>query len=331
MLYTTQHTPQKDLRQALSFSLSEKAVDLSSMFSGFSEDKIVDHALSKFNPKERSVMNNIFGAGDRLRYLTFAYDTIARDCKVSYSTVYRTVHMMTEMGLIHRIVRLTNTCIITVNPAIYKYAQKLKHAFFYLKRIALRQLITNSIRNEEPLREIFISKPCKYMYQLLDKSKSVYSRGMNQLKSRLKPRRVIMDEASNLIISPTLRDMTEKLRLTKLGQLKMLAFSDDVLRVVWGSYRSTKNVHSPFDWMVVACEQYSMANNIKVDWDIYYSLLKRYKVIDTKKYIRDIESRPIFVESSNLSSIPRWKQFPTDTVAKGFEKFHQQRIDNISS
>jgi hypothetical protein len=326
-----QYTPQKDLRQALSFSLSEKASHYSDMFSGFIDDQVIGHALSKFNPKQRSVMNHIFGASDRLGVLTFAYDTIARDCKVSYSTVYRTVHMMSILGLIHRVTRLTNTCIITVNPIIYKYADKLKYGFFYLKRIALRNLISSSMRNEEPLREIFISKPCKYMYQLLDKGKSVYLRGMNQLKSRLKERRLIMDEAGGLVISPTLRDMTEKLRLTKLGQLKLLAFDDDVLRVVWGSYRSTKNVHSPFDWMVVACEQYSMANKIRVDWDIYYSLLKRYNVTDNKKYIRPVESKPLFVGSSSSSSVPRWKQFPTDTVAKGFEKFDEMRSQNLSS
>lgn len=192
-----------------------------------------------------------------------------------------------------------------------KYLFKFKF-YFYTVFSALRKASWMTLQklglmgNLTPYKNIFISKPCKSILQLLDKGKSVCLRGMIKLKNKLKERRVIMNDAGELIISPTLRDITEKLRLTKLGQLKLMSFSDDVLKVVWGSFRSTKNVKSPFDWMIVGCEQYSIANDIPVDWQIFYSLLKRYNVTDSKKYVREEPEKIVTTPVSLSSRVPDW-------------------------
>lgn len=183
--------------------------------------------------------------------------------------------------------------------------------------------------NLTPYKKIFISKPCKSLYQLLENTQGVCSRGMTKLKNKLKERNIEVDEAGGLLISPTLRDITEKLRLTKLGQLKLMSFSDDVLRIVWGSYRSAKNVKSPFDWMVVGCEQYSVANKIPVDWQIFYALLKRYRVEDNKSYIRKQETSKIATNiTSGQASVPAWKKFLGMTPHPEFAQYFQQKVIN---
>lgn len=222
-----------------------------------------------------------------------------------------------------------------------KYLFKFKF-YFYEKLKALRAASWMTLQrlgllNEEkpilmgnttPYKKIFISKPCKYILQLLDRGKSVYSRGMKLFKNNQKIKRVIMDEAGKLIISSTLRDITQKLRLTKLGQLKLLAFSDDVLRIVWGSFKSSKNVKSPFDWIVVGCEQYSKTKNIQIDWKIFYTLKDRYNVNDNGVYIQ----KTIVVDNANNKSAQpqiKSKYLELTSPHPGWADFYHTAMENM--
>ncbi len=298
----------------------------------------LDQELSNIilTSKISKVINHLIGAGYRLDSIQFSHETISKDTSTSISTVKRAIGLMVSLGLCTTITREWNTCIITINKSIYELAHKFKHKFYHLKRVARDNLQRLSLPNELPLRDIFISKPCRYMYQLLETTKGVYSRGMTLL-NRFKRRGIEVDDVGALKISVTLRDITEKLRLSRLGQIKLMAFDDDALRVVWGSYKSTKNVKSPFDWMVVACEQYCIVNKIPVDWQIYYALLKRYNVQDNKVYVRKSEhksepTKTLQVDQSTHSRPePKWKSFVGLGVAQGFEHFDEQRSMNLSS
>lgn len=313
--------------------LSQKSTDVSSR--NILRDLL--NPLNELNRGELVTLNHIIG-----QYLFYDYDMHESQATIGIHTGGRS-----RQTINNHISTLKSKNLITVedlhqgkynNDSLRYIPNKLLFKFkFYLyeKLNALRKASwmtlqkLNLIGFLTPHKKIFISKPCKYISQLLEKD----IRGM-KLKNKFEKRKIEMDEADNIVISATLRDITEKLRLTKLGQLKLLSFSDDVLRIVWKSYHATKNVKSPFDWMVVGCEQYSIANKISVDWPIFYSLLKRYKVEDNKVYVRKEEPKNnhlVTTVTTSKSVIPRWKTFTATEVAKGFEYFDQQRTKNLQS
>jgi len=213
------------------------------------------------------------------------------------------------------------------NPLIFKFKLDLYTKIKSLVRVTFRHLQKlNLMGNPTPYKS-FVSKPCKYMSQLLDTGK----RGINFIKNISKPKRLIMNEAGELIISLTLRDITEKLKLTKLGQLKLLVFPDEVLSTVWKSCRIGTNIKSPFDWMIVGCEQYCKANKIEFSWSVFFTLMERYSIKDNRVYVRTkVEPKAREHASYRGVSEPAWKTKFSHLSAphKSFEKYYLMSQEN---
>lgn len=285
------------------------------------EQEVVQVIQQGITKSQIKVMNHIIGAYDRLSTVQFSYQTIANDVGVSYSTVKRSIHKMTNIGFCSREVRDWNSCIIKVNDIIYKMADQLQDIFFHLKKVAKNISMVVSNRNELPLRDIFISKPSRYILQLLDTIKFSYLLGMRGLETNQKEKRTILNEAGALIISPTLKEITQKVHLTKLGQLKLLAFTDEVLKTTWKEFNQSHSVNRPFDWIIVGCQRNCSILKVTPDWGIYYSLLKRYGVKDdrlyTMKKVPTIEKKePKKVYPTNIAPNPI------------FAKYYEQAMSN---
>ena len=322
MSSVNKYTPTNQLNQAI-FSACHKKQDYQSL-------------LTQLTRSQKVILNHVIK-----QYLFFDFDMresqdlIGNSTGYTRQTVNHSLSVLSKLGLIsiedqHQGAFSFDTLRYIPNINLFRFKFYLYDQLKALRRVTFGHLQKlNLMGNLTPYKKIFISKPCKYMYQLLEKGASAVSRGMSYLKNHKRTMESIMNEVGALTISPTLRDITEKLRLTKLGQVKLLAFNDDVLRIVWSSLKSSKNVKSPFDWLIVACEQYCVANKIKIDWDIFYSLLKRYNLVDTKKYIQSA-TQSVIPSVSSSAKIPRWKMFPSDKVAPGFEKFDQQRTLNLN-
>lgn len=185
-------------------------------------------------------------------------------------------------------------------------------------------LITNVTPYKE---EIFISKPCISTIQLLE-GVSATSNSTPTPKTT-KPRMIPWDYATrvlncraardmdiykrtdfimnaDIVISPILREITTKLRLTKLGQIKLHVFSDDALEVVWKSYqRRAQFITDPVNWLVVSAEQYSKVNGMAVDWALFYMMLKRYNVPNNGRYTQ--QGNEVVQKNSLKPSYPRPK------------------------
>ena len=283
---------------------------------------------------DHKIMNHLFGACDRLSKFTFAQQTIADDMSLSVSTIKRCINKLVSLGIVFRASRARdwNTNILRINSAIYEFAESIQNKYFYLKRIVLRNKVFklkiyyqklglfDSDRNELPLyRKDIVNISCR----VKDNVRARVTRYINCYKQE---RKVEM-EAGEIVISPTLREITNVLHLSKHGQLKLLAFPDNILSVAWRQCKMKHGIKDPFSYLIVQCDQHSVSLQIKPNWDLYYAMLKRYKVDKDSSFIKK-RSATIIQPVTITEHEPRWKKFVNQSVHPEFEKFFQQKIAN---
>lgn len=294
----------------------------------------INECINAANRSYRVILNHIIGR-------IFFYDNgmyesqsqIAFITGYTRQTVNEAIAYWKKLGIITTSSRHKNKFAFdsleyTIHDNLIKFKFHLCQRLTSLRNVPWRILEKVILKgNPTPIKDEVLNKPSNINLHL----KEGVQRGLNFIKKDLKPKRVVMDEGGNIVISPTLREITQKLNLSRLGQLKLLVFSDQVLSVVFSSLKTTKShIKSPFEWLIVACEQYSKSQSIPVDWSIFYTLLKRYNVKDNKVYIRPAPVKTSFVAASSCvsSRIPRWQQFQSGEVAKGFEEFTRIREEN---
>ena len=82
-------------------------------------------------------------------------------------------------------------------------------------------------------------------------------------------------------ISRTLKKVTEKLNLTKWGQIKLIQFPDGALEYALQAYNKTTTFNGFFMKALDWCKE----NNTEPDWTYHYELSEKYKMPKDAKFI----------------------------------------------
>ena len=230
-------------------------------------------------------------------------------------TIQRAVHELQDLGIINAQYRLMSSNIYKVNPEIYALKDQLKHKIPSLWGkfiiLSLSLLVGNVVPNENK----------NFNSSLVSKSISVrrdhsYASLQERNKNLTKVNRRVVDMVTNKpIISSTLREITQDLRLTKHGQCKLLAFPDEILQNVWSSTGKefVQSLPDPFNWIIKRCVEELSRIGSEPDWNIYYLLLKTQSVSNTQPFIQKEQKKQelkigVVLKSSLEGRIPEWQR-----------------------
>lgn len=122
-------------------------------------------------------------------------------------------------------------------------------------------------------------------------------------------------------ITPILREITDQLHLTRLGQLKLLSIPEGVLSSVWSHYKKLSGINQPFDWLMANCVRRSENLGVPIDWQLFHLSLKRYNLSDNKRYVapKPIIKAEVVVSERSADRPHRDKKTPHPLFAKYFE------------
>lgn len=243
-------------------------------------------------PQEKSktkqkILEALISLGKKKRSFRLSQTQLAKDLGCSRKTVNQAIREFEKEGYLIKYQRdVFDVCVFIMNNLLYKNARRFKHVFFSLGEY-LKELWNNvSEQKVTPIRNGNVLNPSISISITRESKKTPVfnTRGLKKLKEQ--EMRELM-EVSPPKISPLLREITDKLRLNKLGQLKLLVFHEQVLSDAWADYKKLGKINNPFDYLVVNCIKKSENRNIPVYWDLFYTSCSRYGLTDNKKYVQD--------------------------------------------
>ena len=82
-------------------------------------------------------------------------------------------------------------------------------------------------------------------------------------------------ESGENFITPSLRQATELMGLTKWGQIRLAAFPNEVIEHANKQFSFAKPAN-PYNWYFKVCLEYCSANKITPDWDFMKALANKY-------------------------------------------------------
>ena len=257
------------------------------MLTIYQENSLLQAFLSKSPNNGIELLNWLIDQMRSKRSIKVSIEFLSNLFKVDPRTIQRWLKKFKEWGIItkEQLYGPYSHNTITLNREIFKYAKYLKYqlaslwrylAFVYLrpsKQVSVTPLIEEDVINTSI--SISITRESR-------KTPVFNTRGLKKQKEQ--EMRDIM-EVSPPNISPILKEITDKLNLNKLGQLKLLVFHEQVLTDAWADYKKLGNVNHPFDYLVVNCIKKSESRSIPVYWDLFYTSCQRYGLTDNKVYI----------------------------------------------
>ena len=278
------------------------------------QDRLIQSVINLRKKSLIKVLNYLIPKCSKMKIVNFAYSTIGRDLGFCERTIQRAVHELKDLGLIDYQAKFHTMHIYHVNPQIYALKEQLKHKLpsLWSKFIALSFVVL--MGNVLPLE--------KKSFNSSLVSKSIFVRGAHSYaslqernKNLTKVNRRVVDMVTNKpIISPTLKQITQDLKLTKHGQCKLLAFPDETLQKVWSgtSKEFVQSLPDPFNWIVKRCIEELALVGSEPDWNIYYLLLKTQNVPNTQPFIqKELKKQEpkigVVLKSSILDRIPEWQ------------------------
>lgn len=207
----------------------------------------------------------------------------------------------------------------TLERKIFQYAKHLKYQLESIQRYLFFVYKRFKSSSETPYIVSNVIKP-SISISISEREKKAPVFNTRGLKKQIKEKMDSVMQVAPPKISDVLRDITEKLRLTKLGQLKLLVFHENVLSDAWSDYKKLSKINNPFDYLIVNCVKKSENRNIPVYWDLYYTSLTRYELTDNKKYVLpynqinavDHKSRDIVRPYRHITAIDKSNPFFKD-------------------
>lgn len=255
----------------------------------YQENSLLQALNLKFTQSEYVIFNYFFNRARSRAIINISAITIALQKNVSRKTVQRAVDRFISLGFMKKITPKYNknnlkTCTYIINTSLFQFADQFKHKFqSFFKYLSVRA-IKLWYANVPQYPTGILKEPSITITKESKKSPVFNTRGLKKQKEQ--EIRELM-EISPPKISDTLREITDKLRLNKLGQLKLLVFQESILAEAWNDFKKVSSIRHPFDYLVANCVQKSENRNIPVYWDLFYTACNRYGLKDTKKYVQE--------------------------------------------
>lgn len=256
--------------------------------------------------------------------------TIGAKIGLSRRQVCRIAKQLAEKGLIEKKRRFDKTSVYKLNPLIYQLASELKPLLpnlrFILQKSLLFTLICGSFSaNVSLISSKFNNNPVPVLERdyITRATPPSTGQGTGIFNKKIVELENSMENVPKPPISPTLRKATELLKLTKLGQIKLMVFSESVLNHAISLYKPSTTIKNPFDWVFLAAKKHCDRVGQKPDWELYYRLLIKYNIVDNKQYVQvpvDQTNQMLIKEKTPKKEVVPLKSFNLSEFLKGKSK-----------
>lgn len=246
-----------------------------------SENSFLQAVSEIKNTTTISVMEFLFRLHKKYpAFLIPSQTRVALSCGIVRETANRHIAKLCALGFLEKKKRYNQTSVYKINPLFFKYHAQLSKIFSNLSyfSLTLSMLVSQSTITSIRKLNIYISP----LYSISRNSKEgVRENDTGRGRIFIKTREVMQE----VVITPTMRKVTDELGLTKWGQIKLVIFRDHVLSYALNEFRKNKNIANPFDWFFTTARRYSERENISPDWPSYYNLCKKYNMPDNPTFI----------------------------------------------
>lgn len=258
---------------------------------------------SNFSEAVIVVANYFFSRARSNPLITVSYETIAKQVKIKKrnricrETVRRSINKLIELGILKRLEQKFHmgACTFRVDVRVFNFAEQFKLKFKSFFRYLAIRAITLWKPNVAPLYKYSIYNKPRISIVVDNQSSTEVKRGNFLTKGN-------EVDISPPNITPTLREITDRLHLSRLGQLKLLVIPDDILSSVWSHYKKLSGINQPFDWLMANSLRRAENLGIAINWELFHLSVKRYGLVDNKKYIVPRTRQELDKNSSQLES-----------------------------
>lgn len=251
-----------------------------------------DRLRSFLSRSDLSVLNLILFRKKIHNIVWLSQSTIAQTLKISRMQVNRSIKKLVSLGLLHKIYRQSKTCFydpapIFTQPKIRSLFSHFLTALRWVPVISLCVKFTSHRFSEQNVTQ-YKNKLKEYKYKLNIpsiqwKSDAKIGVQMQEGKVHDMENREIA-ELTSKPISLAIRSVTDKLRLTKWGQIRLAAYPDTA---IYWSRREMMNaateIENPLAYFIKLCEIYCEREKITPDHAYSFQLAQKYKKPESAK------------------------------------------------
>ena len=94
-----------------------------------------------------------------------------------------------------------------------------------------------------------------------------------------------MESVSTFSVSPTLREITNRIGLTKWGQIRLTIYADEALQATLDKFQPCILPEDNFLWFETYCHGVSIKNNLPIHLELYDTMKKRYNMPENAKWV----------------------------------------------
>lgn len=272
-------------------------------------------ALSEINNKnEIKCLNFLLYLKRKYKRVIVSHQRLADHIGLkNRETACRLVKRLAKKGLLSTKRNYDAASEYFLNSGFFIFAEKVVYLFSSLKKFVKHRFLLRLKSKVTSIYKVVLNT--KYLYNT-----PVYNNNLHE-----------KERAMELKITDALRKVTNRLNLTKWGQIKLCSFPDDVLLKALECYEKYgSNIKDPFNYLFMYCKEYCAGADIEIDWNQYYQLKEHYKMPDNSIFIA--QAKPPVYQTNysprNLSSYSKQASKERSQRWAQLEPEAQERLNN---
>lgn len=292
--------------------------------------------LKVSNKFQIEMINYFIRSTDRYENVYPSVKTIAEEVGCSERSFYNHFPVLEKMGIVKHVYDHRRSSTYQLNALLFTHINVFKDKFKALKKIIHKSIKFPKVSAiQRCLKRCFkfdvltqflgsICRPYKKtLTSLKETSLSLFTRAREivlpvqerqEFKLKIKFRRERKME--RVEISRTLKKVTEKLSLTKWGQIKLIQFPDGALEHALQSYTKITTFNTFFMKALDWCKEQA----IEPDWAYHYNLSERYNMPKDAKFMCKRSPEPTTFQV---------KEIPKQSAQYHFEKSRRERQERM--
>lgn len=165
----------------------------------------------------------------------------------------------------------------TLKRSIFKYAKHFKYQLESLQRYLFFVYKREPNTSETPYKENKVI------------NKNIIMSAFEKLTKKLSMEKNVAIPKV-LVINDTVKDITRKLNLTLLAQLKLAVLPEFVVKECWEFIQRApefNTIDDKFPFIISACKFLCKEKNIRIDRELFHACLQKLRLLDNRDYYHD--------------------------------------------